>query len=135
MAIQVATGYNNTAGLTNLVPEPRLTGILRGRWLVRGDGLGRADGKMRCELIWDFALAASSSTYWDDFVFNNILSQFGLSASTPSVPITIALPGNILRTNINYNGIANLPDLPSEGTWDRRKLLNLRIPITGLVTI
>lgn len=135
MAIQVATGYNNTAGLTNLVPEPRLTGILRGRWLVRGDGLGRADGKMRCELIWDFALAASSSTYWDDFVFNTILSQLGLSSSVVSAAITIALPNNITRVNVNYNGIANLSDLPAEGTWDRRRLLNLRIPITGLTTI
>lgn len=135
MAIQVAIGYNNAAGLANLVPEPRLTGITRGRWLVRGDSIGRIDGKFRCELIWDFALATSNSSYWDDFVFNTILGQLGLSATVASATITIALPNNITRVNVNYNGIANLSDLPSEGTWDRRKLLNLRIPITGMTLI
>ncbi len=134
MAIQVALGYNNTGGLQDLTPEPRMEGIQQLRPLVPGNGLLRYDGKQRCDLIWGFALISSLSAYWDDFVFNSILNQLGLG-SADSAEITIALPDNRTRTNANWNGIAVLPDLPANGRWDRRRLLDLKITIQGLVAI
>jgi hypothetical protein len=134
VAIQVALGYGNTGGLANLTPEPRLEGIAQGRALIAGNRLMRYDGTMRAELIWGFALISSLSTYWDDFVYNNILTQLGL-ASADSAEITIALPNNRTRTNVNHNGVAYLPDLPSVARWDRRKLSEFRITIQGIVAI
>ncbi len=134
MAIQVAPNYNNVGALQNLVPEPRLSGIIQGRAFVAGNRALRYDGTMRCDLLFGFALDSSLSTYWDDFVYNNILTQLGL-ANADYAFLTMALPNNRTRQNVNYNCVSNLPDLPAAGEWDRKRLFPLRISITGIVAI
>ena len=125
MTYKIAVSYNNAAGLTALSIQPRMNGLVPGRRTTASDGTVYQDGFLSCELIFDYLTPAQ---------YTALLSEMGLSSAT-SAKVTITLPANISRTDTNYNAIIELPAVPQQGAYERRKWLSVSFNVTRIEAI
>lgn len=107
MTYQIASGYDNVAGLTQLDPQPRCPGINSGRTIVSVDGMIYEDGYGNADLIY---------TVLTKDEYDSLLTQMGLT-SVKSAQVTVSLPQNQDRNFSNYNAIITKPDPQYKDFW------------------
>lgn len=100
MPYQVATGHNNAAGLTTIVPQPATSEIEPGLLRQGGDGLFYEDGFKRTTLKWSRLTSAQLAALY---------TAFGWSATVASSAVTLRLKDNSDRDFANCNVIADRP--------------------------
>lgn len=100
MTYQIAAGWNNAGGLTDIAVQPRMAQLAPGRRQTAGDGVVYEDGFESGVLNYGYLIKADYSA---------LLTQFGLT-SAASAKVTIRLPRNSDRTFQNYNAVIVRPD-------------------------
>lgn len=98
---QVAINHDNEAGLTDILPEPAMPKAPSyPEFAYDGDGGASPNGWLQGELVWNELLERADRAA--------ILTQLGLSETTPSGKITIRCrkPDDTFG---NYNAIAIAP--------------------------
>ena len=118
---QVATGYNNAAGLTTLTHQPFCMGIRAGRRVIAGNGMLIEDGLGSADLVFNLLKKAQYST---------VLAEFFIT-SAPSAQITMRMPRNSDRAFANFNAIVLRPDLPVDGSYEFA-YRNITLRLTGI---
>jgi len=126
MAFQIAQGYDNVAELTDVIPQPRHSGLLYPRVIVAADGSKYYDGQPHAEWRWDYLTKAAYET---------LKTQFGLSEATPSVPVTVRLLLNDFATFASFNATAYLPDMGQQIEQVRGKFLDIVLVLRQLEAI
>lgn len=123
---QVAIGFNNVLGLTDLSIEPRFSGIKYPAVIFSVSGKKYRDGQPFAELRWDYLRKADWGT---------ILSLFGLSDSNPSSEVTVRILKNDFQTWGNFNAIAVIPEFEDGIVHERGKFLDVVIVLRNLQEI
>jgi hypothetical protein len=98
---QIADGYDNEAGFSNVSPQPAATGLYYPKRVWAADGTPKDKGSPF--VIWRFKKEIPEDVY------SSLLTQFGL-ASAISNEVTIRTVNDAARTTwANYNGIIIRP--------------------------
>ncbi|MEM4406009.1 MAG: hypothetical protein QXS68_03095 [Candidatus Methanomethylicaceae archaeon] len=121
-----ASGWNNQAGLSDLVIQPRSENISWPSVRTAANGLTYFDGMPKVELL--FSVLTKSE-------FDSLISQLGFSDSTKSVKATMRFPRNKDRSAGTYNVIIDYPNMSAtkyQYFW-REVRLSVRI-VSGLNT-
>ncbi len=123
MPFQIAPGNDNEAGLTDVQPQPRHSGLLYPRVIVAADGSKYYDGQPYAEWRWDYLTKTA---------YEVLLDQMGLSEAMPSAPVTVRLLLNDFTTFANFNATACLPDMGQQIEQVRGKFLNIVLVLRQL---
>jgi hypothetical protein len=121
----VAAGWDNTDDLQDLDPQPHCPGIKDGIRRFAGDGLVYPDGYGHASLF--FGYNPNDKQDW-----SSVLSQVGLSASTPSVYLTITLRQNLTNTFVPHNVVITMPDVPDDGKYENTAWQELEFKLTSV---
>lgn len=125
MTYKVAIGHNNTAGLTDITPQPRTPRLLPGEVIYAASGLVYEDGAYTTRLLYN---ALSWSAY------TALLAQFGLT-SAKSAAVTLRLRKDTDNTFANYNAILVRPTFEDGAVAMRRKLRDVRFDVLRIEAV
>ncbi len=99
MAYQIATGFNNQAGLTSVSPQPSSDGVAISRVIYTVNQKAIDDGIY--VTLWRYSALDQTS-------LNNILSTMGIAAGTRTYEVTVRTTDET-RSYSDYNAILISP--------------------------
>ncbi len=105
---QISAGHDNTAGLTDITPQPACPdGIVYPEWVELPNGGSEPNGWAMAQLVFNDALQASE--------FDAQLTAMGLSTAYWA-EVTVTLPKDD-RSFGNYNAVISKPRSPRYKNW------------------
>jgi len=122
MYYEAASGHDNQAGLTKLIPQPKTANIKHPAFIVDGNLAGDFDGSLFVDFEWSGALQPSD--------WSTILGDFGLSDTVSSNPATITALKQDRSTWQHYNCTAYI----MEPDW-AFKMTTAKIRCVALVAV
>lgn len=117
MIYKVKTGHGQAlVDLVAMNPQPHSRGVLFGRTTYAADGSAHNEA---AHILLEWDMIESPTAY------ATLLTQFGLSAGTPSAAVTVYVPNNVY-TATRYNGTAVLPPANQDNFFIRNVQLMVK---------